>query len=147
MKTETLKNKWALVTGASSGLGADFARILASMSCHLVITARRQERLEALKEELTVEYGISVKVIPMDLSLSEAPQGLYDQLKTEGVVIDVLINNAGFGICGEFLDVDWERTGQMLQLNAMTLAHLTWLFARDMRSRNYAPVPARNLTP
>ena len=137
MKAEILKNRWALVTGASSGLGADFARILASMGCHLVLVARRQERLEALKKEISADFGVSVKVISMDLSLSESPQQLYDQLKADDIVVDVLINNAGFGIYGEFLDIDWERTHQMLQLNMITVAHLTWLFAQDMISRNF----------
>jgi short-subunit dehydrogenase len=137
MRADILKNKWALVTGASSGLGADFARILASLGCHLILTARRQERLKALKKEIMTDFGVSVKVIPMDLSLPEAPQQLYDQLKSDGVTVDVLINNAGFGIYGEFLDTDWERTQQMLQLNMLTVTHLTWLFARDMQSRNF----------
>ena len=137
MKADMLKNKWALVTGASSGLGADFARILASLGCHLILVARRQERLEALKEEISADFGVMVKVIPLDLSLPEAPQQLYDQLKAEGIAVDVLINNAGFGIYGEFLEIDWERTQQMLQLNMLTVAHLTWLFAKDMVSRNF----------
>ena len=129
--------KVVIITGASSGLGADFSRILASLGCHLILVARRQERLDALKEEIIAEYGVSAKAISMDLSPAEAPQQLYDQLKAKGIVIDVLINNAGFGICGDFLDVEWERTAQMLQLNIMTVAHLAWLFAQDMRSRNY----------
>ena len=137
MKADELKNKWALVTGASSGLGADFARILASLGCHLILVARRGDRLETLKEELSADFGVSVKVIPMDLSLPKAPQQLYDQLKAEGMAVDVLINNAGFGICGEFLKIDWERTQQMLQLNMLTVAHLTWLFVRDMVSRDF----------
>ena len=137
MKADMLKNKWALVTGASSGLGADFARILASVDCHLILVARRQERLEALKEEISADFGVTVKVIPLDLSLPESPQQLYDQLKAEGIAVDILINNAGFGLYGEFLEVDWERTQQMLQLNMMTVAHLTWLFAQDMVSRNF----------
>jgi hypothetical protein len=137
MKADELKNKWALVTGASSGLGADFARILASVDCHLILVARRQERLEALKEEICADFGVSVKVASMDLSLPESPQQLYDQLKAEGIAVDILINNAGFGLYGEFLDVDWERTQQMLQLNMLTVAHLTWLFAQDMVSRNF----------
>ena len=137
MRAEILKNRWALVTGASSGLGADFARILASMGCHLILVARRQERLEALKKEISADFGVSVIVIPMDLSLSDSPQQLYDQIKEGGIIVDVLINNAGFGIYGEFLEIDWERTQQMLQLNMITVAHLTWLFAQDMASRNF----------
>ena len=137
MTADNLKNRWALVTGASSGLGADFARVLASLGCHLILVARRQERLEALKEEISSEFSISVKVIPMDLSLPESPQKLYNQLKADGIAVDILINNAGFGIYGDFLEIDWERTQQMLQLNMMTVAYLTWLFARDMVSRDF----------
>jgi len=137
MKADVLKNKWALVTGASSGMGADFARILASVDCHLILVARRQERLEALKEEISAKHGVSVKVIPMDLFIPESPQQLYDQLKGEDIVVDVLINNAGLGIYGKFLEVGWERTRDMLQINMITVAHLTWLFAQDMVSRNF----------
>jgi short-subunit dehydrogenase len=137
MKADILKNKWALVTGASSGMGTDFARILASMGCHLLLVARREERLETLKKEISADFGVSVKVISMDLSLPESPQQLYDQVKKEEFVVDVLINNAGFGIYGEFLDIAWENTHQMLQLNMITLAHLTWLFAQDMKTRNF----------
>jgi short-subunit dehydrogenase len=137
MKADVLKNRWALVAGASSGLGADFARILASTGCHLILVARRQGRLEALKKEINADFDVSVKVIPMDLSLPESSQKLYDQIKEVGIVVDVLINNAGFDIYGEFLDIDWEHTHQMLQLNMITVAHLTWLFAQDMASRNF----------
>ncbi len=137
MKTEILKDKWALVTGASSGLGADFARLLAAAGCHLILVARRQERLEALKGEITARSAVTVKIVPLDLSLPESPQRLYDHLEAEGVQVDVLVNNAGFGMYGEFLEADWERIHQMLQLNMMTVAHLTWLFARQMASRNF----------
>jgi len=137
MIADVLKNKWALVTGASSGLGADFSRILASAGCHLILVARRLDRLEALKNEIIAEYDVSVRVIPMDLSLSESPQMLYNQLQADSIAVDVLINNAGFGLYGEFLHIDWERTQQMLQLNMLTVAHLTWLFAQDMISRDF----------
>ncbi len=137
MKTEILEDKWALVTGASSGLGADFARLLAAAGCHLILVARRQERLEALKQEINGQSAVRVKIVPLDLSLPESPQRLYDQLQAEGLQVDVLVNNAGFGVYGEFLHTDWERTRQMLQLNMLTLAHLTWLFAQDMVSRNF----------
>jgi short-subunit dehydrogenase len=135
MDPNILKDKWALVTGASSGLGADFARILASMDCNLIITSRRQELLEVLKKEIIDQFGISVKVIPLDLSVPESPKQLYDQILSQGIQLEVLINNAGFGIFGEFLEVDWEKERKMLQLNILAVVQLTKLFARDMVSQ------------
>jgi short-subunit dehydrogenase len=136
MNETKLKDKWALVTGASSGFGADFARELASLGCNLILTARREDRLERVAAEIGERYGVSAKTIPMDLSKPEAPQELYDRIKAKGVLVDVLINNAGFGISGEFSQVEWSREWGMLQLNIMALTHLTKLFVRDMLARD-----------
>ncbi len=137
MKDSQLKNRWALVTGASSGFGADFARELASLGCHLILTARRKDQLENLGQALMEKFGVQVKIFPMDLSAPDAPQRLYDQIKAAGVTVDVLINNAGSGIFGAFLQTDWPRHQEMLQLNILALTHLTSLFARDMIARNF----------
>lgn len=137
MNETKLKDKWALVTGASSGFGADFARELASMSCCLILTARRKDRLGLLKDEISSKFGVPVKVMPMDLSKPDAPQQLYDQVYAEGISVDILINNAGFGIYGEFNEIGWPRQQEMLQLNILTVTHLTKLFLSGMVDRDF----------
>src|SRR5689334_18150495 len=86
----------ALVTGASSGLGVEFARVLAGRKIDLVISARRQDRLESLASELRAAHGIEVSVITADLSTSVGPRQLFDAVQAAGLRIDILINNAGF---------------------------------------------------
>lgn len=139
MRTK-LEGKRALVTGASSGLGMDFARQLAEMKCHLVLVARREEPMQALKKELEEKHGIEVLVIAMDLTAEHAPQNLYDQLKAGQKNIDVLINNAGFGLFGDFLALSWERQKQMLDLDIVSLVHLTKLFVGDMVERKFGHI-------
>jgi hypothetical protein len=136
----TLQGKWALVTGASSGLGVDFARQLAAMGCHLVLVARREDRLNAVAEEIRQRHKVEVEVVIMDLSAPDAPQHLYTQLKDAGRQVDVLVNNAGFGLYGEFLKIDWAREQNMLQLNMLTVVQMTKLFLRDMVARNFGYV-------
>ncbi|MBS3753789.1 MAG: SDR family NAD(P)-dependent oxidoreductase, partial [Anaerolineales bacterium] len=103
-----LKEKWALVTGASSGLGVDFARRLAERGCNLILVARREERLAGVREEIESEYGVEARVMAMDLARDEAPRELLDEVDKEGLPVDVLINNAGFGMHGPFEEGDWE---------------------------------------
>lgn len=135
-----LNGKWALVTGASSGLGVDFAHQLAEMGCNLILVARREDRLKAVAEEIRQKRGVQVEVIIMDLSQPDAPQKLYDQIKAAEHTVDILINNAGFGLYGEFIKLDWEREQNMLQLDIMTVVHMTKLFVKDMVERNFGYV-------
>lgn len=137
MINNILHGKTALITGASSGLGVDFARLLAERGCHLVLVARREERLKAVQHELVERYGVRVAVIPMDLTAENAPQDLYDQMRTSSVVVDVLINNAGYGLFGAFIDIPWTRQANMLELDIITLTHLSQLFVTDMVQRNF----------
>jgi short-subunit dehydrogenase len=137
MDAEVLKDRWALVTGASSGLGADIARELASIGCNLVLTARRADRLNSLLSEIRKRDRVQGITIPMDLSTKNAPQDLYQRVQTENINIDVLVNNAGFGIMGEFTEIDWERENEMLQLNMISLVHITKLFIQDMVAREF----------
>lgn len=132
-----LHGKTALVTGASSGLGVDFARHLAARGCNLILVARREHQLRAVQEEISQRYGVDVLIIPMDLAAANAPQTLYDQIKAEGKQVDVLINNAGYGLYGRFTEIEWEREKNMLELDIITLMHLTKLFVKDMVTRNY----------
>ncbi|MDB5100735.1 MAG: family oxidoreductase [Cyanobacteria bacterium RYN_339] len=135
MTLASLKGKTALVTGASSGLGADFARHLAAAGCHLVLTARREAQLQAMKDELTAAHGVEVLLVPQDLSAPDAPEKLLAAITAAGKQVDVLINNAGYGAYGQFLEIPWEKEHQMLELDIVALVHLTKLFAAPMVAR------------
>jgi short-subunit dehydrogenase len=137
MKQGDLQGRWALVTGASSGLGVDFAKNLASRGSNLILVARRENRLRAVQQEIAAQYGVQVDAILMDLEPADAPQRLYDQLKAAGRAVDVLINNAGFGLYGDFVQIPWERERAMLELDIVTLTHLTKLFVKDMVARRF----------
>ncbi len=132
-----LQGQWALVTGASSGIGKDVAEILAELGCRLVLTARRVERLEALSSAVSEKYGTESVVIPLDLAVPGAPEKLFEETTARGIDVDILVNNAGYGIHGFFLDVPWERTADMLQLLINNLTHLTHLYTRPMVTRDY----------
>ncbi|MDR3414720.1 MAG: SDR family oxidoreductase [Nevskia sp.] len=136
MTNPVLSGRTALVTGASSGLGVDFARELAGLGCNLVLVARREDLLTQVQAELQ-QRGVKVTTVTLDLGSADAPQALYDLLRQQQITVDVLVNNAGFGVFGRELDIPWERTRQMLQLNMVTLTHLTRLFARDMVKRGF----------
>lgn len=137
MAESVLAGKTALVTGASSGLGVDFARELAALGARLVLVARREDLLKQVQAELKAKHGVEVTTIALDLGVADAPQALFDLLKQQHVQVDVLVNNAGFGLFGQELDIAWERTQQMLQLDIVTLTHLTKLFAREMVKRGF----------
>ena len=126
------EKKTALITGASSGIGAELARIHAAAGGDLVLVARRQDRLEALKSEIS---NSTVHVIVKDLSDPSAPQQLYDEIKARNIRVDYLINNAGFGYRGLFHQQDWSRNAEMIQVNVVALAALTRLFVPDMVAR------------
>ena len=130
------KGKRALVTGASSGIGEEIAKQLAASGVNLVLTARRLERLEATAETLRKDYGVEVFVIQEDLSIPEAPQRLFDETEGNGMVIDLLINNAGLGHRGDFDAIEWSQTQIQLQVNVVSLTELTLLFMAAMKSRN-----------
>jgi short-subunit dehydrogenase len=116
--------KWALITGASSGLGLEFADLLAAQKVNLVLAARRQESMEKLAADLRRKYGVDVLVEAIDL----AAPGAASRLKSS-------LNNAGYGLHGALLDTPIERTTDMIQLNITTLTELTYLFGRDMAAR------------
>ena len=121
---------WALITGASAGLGEEFARQLAALGLNLVLVARRKDKLQELAEELTKKYPIVVKPVAMDLSRVRFMRKI--EAATKGMEIGLLINNAGFGIHGSFLTHDLNRELEMLDLNCRAPLILTHHFARDM---------------
>lgn len=133
----TLKDRRALITGASSGLGAEFARQLAARGCHLVLVARREQALTSLAETLKRDYRIEAEVISQDLSTADAAEQLFQQVQARALTVDILINNAGFGLHGEFMSQDHGALRKMLQLNMVTLTELTRLFAEPMVERGH----------
>ncbi|MEC4814703.1 MAG: SDR family oxidoreductase [Scytonema sp. PMC 1069.18] len=127
--------KTALITGASAGIGAAFAREIASRGTNLVVVARSEDKLKQLKSELEEQYKIQVDVIVQDLTVPNAAQAVYDGVNTRGLTIDLLINNAGFGEYGDFTGVDDEKQVKMIQLNVVALVDLTQKFLPGMRQR------------
>ncbi|RKR03241.1 SDR family NAD(P)-dependent oxidoreductase [Maricaulis maris] len=125
----------ALITGASSGIGLELARIHAARGGDLVITARRTDRLDALKAELEAAHKVTVTVIAGDLTDPLAPAAIYDAVKAAGIEIDYLINNAGFGGLGRYDQMDWSRHESMIAVNITALAKLTHLFLPDFIAR------------
>ena len=140
MAFQDLRDHWALVTGASSGLGTDFARELARLGCHLVLVARREERLNELAREVRDRHGVQVDVVALDLGTREGPGALHRRVQELGRPVDVLVNNAGFGVYGTHLEADWDRERGMLDLDIAALVHLTKLFAGDMVSRGFGRI-------
>lgn len=122
----------ALITGASSGIGREIARIHASKKGDLIIVARRKEELEALKSELETNYGVSVTVVVADLSQHGAAHQVYQAIKEKKISVDYLINNAGFGGHGKFHEQKWEIHESMVNVNITALTALTYLFIPDM---------------
>ena len=127
-------NKWALVTGASSGIGETFALKLAAMGANIVLVARNQDKLNKTAKMLENDFHIKTKVLVCDLSDINAPQALYDQLKNESIHIDILVNNAGIGINGRLHTTSFEKTQAMLALNVIALSSLTQLFITNMQA-------------
>jgi hypothetical protein len=125
----------ALITGASSGIGSEFAHLFAADQHGLVLVARRTDRLKALGEILRDRHNVRVDVIEMDLSREEAAQSLFDEVKKFSLEVDFLVNNAGIGDYGLFQEREWPKMNQMIMLNAVTLTHLTHLFVREMVKR------------
>ncbi len=125
-----------LITGASSGIGLEFAKIFAKHGHNLVLVARSEETMKELKSHLEKNFGIEVRIIIQDLKYYNAPQAIYDAVQKEGVNVNILVNNAGFGNYGRFQETDLETELEMIQVNITALTHLTKLFLRDMVHNN-----------
>jgi short-subunit dehydrogenase len=123
----------ALITGASSGIGAELARLCAADGYGLILVARRADRLEQLAAALASGHGVRVRTIASDLADPAAPESIYRQVREE--TVDILINNAGFGLRGRYDQTDWEAESRLIQVNVIALTHLTKLLVRDMVRR------------
>jgi uncharacterized protein len=134
------RGRWALVTGASAGIGVALARELAVAGANLVLTARRRDRLEQLAEDLQRENGIQTELFPADLAQPDAPQAIRAFTDQRKLAIELLINNAGFGQYGELTQVEVHRLLDMVQVNCSAVLHLTRLFLPDMIQRRRGDV-------
>src|SRR5918999_2724018 len=140
-----------LVTGASSGIGADVARSLARRGQGLTLVARRAERLDELAGELRSEHGVRVEVLECDLGDARSRERMLDQLTELAVNVEVLVNNAGFGSGGRFHELDAEREVEMVRLNVEAVVDLCARFVPDMvrrgRGGGVEPAPQGGVPP
>jgi uncharacterized protein len=134
------KPRCALVTGASAGIGSAFARELAARRYSLVLTARRTDRLEALAAQLRTQHGVDVNCIPCDLADPGAPRFLEEEIARRGLVVDVLVNNAGYGVTGTFLTKPWQTHAEFIQVLMTAPAELCYRFLPGMRERGYGRI-------
>jgi uncharacterized protein len=134
------QGKWALVTGASAGIGMALATQLAAGGTHLVLTARRGDRLEELARKLHGTHKIQTETFVADLAQFDAPQRIHAFTQQKGLAIDLLINNAGFGQYGELPKTPTQRLLDMVQVNCSAVVHLTRLFLPDMVARHRGDV-------
>ncbi len=128
--------KTALITGASSGIGLELARIHASKGDDLVLVARNQTKLETIKLELKKKYKVTILNIVKDLSDPNAAQTVFDETQEKGIQIDFLVNNAGFGDYGMFYETHWEKENTMIALNITALTQFTKLYLKEMVKRD-----------
>jgi hypothetical protein len=126
------KDKYALVTGASSGIGYELAKLFAQDGKNIVVVARSQDRLEKLKTEIENKSGTKVIVLVKDLSKPDAPQEIFSELEKRNINVDVLVNNAGFPVYGKFAETDLKEELDMIQVNITALTHFTKLFMKKM---------------
>jgi len=127
--------QYILITGASSGIGYEMAQQLAALKYNLILTARSGYKLAAMQQELTAKYGIDVQYMTKDLTKTEQAAQLFDDIKSAGYEVSHLVNNAGFGEYGSFLESSLEQELKMIDLNVSSLVILTKLFAKDMAAR------------
>lgn len=130
----------ALITGASSGIGEEFAKQLAAKETDLILVARSQDKLEALASKLQQQHSINAEVIVQDLTAPAAGKTVFESIQQRGLTVDLLVNNAGFGDYGDFGDRDLSKQLAMIQLNVMVLTELTGLFLPLMKQRGHGAI-------
>ena len=129
------RGRWALVTGASAGIGVALARELAAVGANLLLTARRRDRLDQLAQNLKQTHAIKTEIFAADLAWPDAPEKIHAFTHEKGIAVEILINNAGFGQYGELPEVGVQRLLHMVQVNCTAVVHLTRLFLPGMIQR------------
>lgn len=135
-----MDNRTALITGASGGIGLELARIHASKGGDVVLVARSRDKLETLKRELAAQFGVKAYVLAEDLADPGAADRIFHATQSLGLTIDVLINNAGFGGHGKFIERDLSADQAMMQVNMATLTSLTHHYLRGMVARRHGRI-------
>lgn len=130
----------ALITGASAGIGEVFAEAYAERGHDLILTARRADRLEALADRLAAAHGIAATVLAADLADAAAPETLWREIEARGLRVDVLVNNAGYGLDAPFTEHDWAAHRDFIQVMMTACMHLAWLAIPPMRQRGYGRI-------
>ena len=131
------KKETVLITGATSGIGYDFATIFAEKGYDLFLASRNREKLDDIKRTFEKQYNISVMIKPIDLSRENSAKNVFEETLNQNTEIDILINNAGFGIQGEHIDLEMSKVQAMIQLNITTLTELCALFGKEMKKRKH----------
>jgi short-subunit dehydrogenase len=129
------KKGWALVTGASAGIGEEFCNQLAALGWPVVLVARREDRLRLLAERLGKEYGVECRCYPLDLALPDAIEKLMEALETDAIEVEFLVNNAGYGVAGAFTEPDWQTHADSLRVMLSSVCELTWRLLPGMQQR------------
>jgi uncharacterized protein len=129
------KNQTILLTGASSGIGLEMAKQLAAEKFNLILVARSIDKLQTLQQDLMAKEGIDVQIFAKDLSNKVNAISLYNEINSQNIIVDMLVNNAGVGLYGEFIETSLETELDMIELNVSSLVALTKLFAQDMVAR------------
>ncbi|MDF5734830.1 MULTISPECIES: SDR family NAD(P)-dependent oxidoreductase [unclassified Nostoc] len=138
--SKSLQKKTALITGAASGIGYQLTQIFARHSYNLVLVDKNEQKLTEIIDEFPQKFGIFVKIFVKDLSIPTSPEEIFTELQQASIKIDVLVNNAGFGTYGVFNETDLTLELKMLQVNMVSLTHLTKLFLKDMVEQNYGKI-------
>lgn len=134
-----MSKQTVLLTGASSGIGYELSKIFAKNRYDLILVARNKDKLEQIKCELE-QFNVRISIFSKDLSLPHASRELYEEIKKQGQHVDILINNAGYGMTGKFTDLEWEKQLNMMHLNMIALTELTHLFVQDMINMKFGRI-------
>ncbi len=130
----------ALITGASAGIGAAFASLYASHGYDLAITARRGDRLNAVADEVRLRYGVEIMILPADLARTDGVDSVLDPIAANGRVVDVLVNNAGYGLPGSFVAASWDEQQAFLKVLLMSVCELTQKVLPGMLDRRFGRI-------
>ena len=135
-----MSGRLALITGASAGIGAAFASLYASQGYDLAITARRADRLNAVADEVRLRYGVEILIVPADLARPDGVDGVLDEIAAHGRVVDVLVNNAGYGLPGSFVAASWDEQQAFLKVLLTSVCELTHKVLPGMLDRRFGRI-------